>query len=133
MRSFPFGIGYASGTYAGFPGNYQKTGYRSFKSGTQLTNSHLTLSNIEVEFVSSDTSSIKIKNEGAQPHSLVIYEVAFAFSDVVYAKSLLGVNFPFSMVDQGTNNNGEITGERREDCISCSWGLHTKDRRVLSL
>ena len=33
-RSFPFGIGYASGTYTGFPGNYQDK-RKAYKPGKQ--------------------------------------------------------------------------------------------------
>ena len=55
-------------------------------------------------------TSIKIQNEGAQPHYLNVYSVAFSFSDVHYASALMGNKFPYTMttVDNTPDNRGQI-------------------------
>lgn len=59
-------------------------------------------------YIQNHQTSIKVKNEGSQPHYLNIYTVAFSFADVLYASALFPAEFPYEMETTG-NDSGIIT------------------------
>ena len=56
-------------------------------------------------------TSVKIQNEGAQPHYLNVYGVSLSFSDAIYASAIMGNSFPYTMetVDNTPDQRGVIT------------------------
>lgn len=53
-------------------------------------------------------TTIKIQNEGAQPHFLNVYETSLAFADTVYAKAVYDTFFPYDFPASGSSNNAGI-------------------------
>lgn len=71
------------------------------------SNNYVSLNVMNGSAIRNHSSSIKIQNEGAQPHYLNIYSAVFSFADALYASSLFPVEFPYTMELSG-NNQGQI-------------------------
>ena len=62
-------------------------------------------------------SSIKIQNEGAQPHYFNIYQVSLSFGDTEYTRSVYTTKFPYTMQPSGSLDSGRVTHTTPEDNI----------------
>ena len=49
------------------------------------------------------SSTIKIQNEGAQPHFLNVYETSLSFSDCIYMETVYPQTFPYNMTTSGVD------------------------------
>ena len=72
------------------------------------SNNFVSSSVMNGSYVQNHQTSVKIQNEGSQPHYFNIYTVAFSFADVLYASALFPSEFPYQMETTG-NDAGIVT------------------------